>query len=190
MINIITPCSRPQNLPKLFGSIDFEKIHIWYIVYDTSNNRMFEKQFEGHPKITELECSKAGICGHPQTNYAIDLITDGYVYILDDDNIIHPEFWNIVSEFDGEHVFTFDQYRPSENRNLSGKEIIANRIDTAQFIVPAKLIGDVRWLEQQRGGDFHFINGIKQNHPTKFKYITGIYSYWNYIANAQLPSSF
>ena len=35
-ITIITPCIRIQNLPMLYESIKFDKIHKWIIVYDTT----------------------------------------------------------------------------------------------------------------------------------------------------------
>jgi hypothetical protein len=180
MINIITPCSRPGNLQKLFSSINFDQILMWYIIYDTSKNKTIDFQFQGNPKISELTCNIKGVCGHPQINYALDIIKEGYVYVLDDDNIIHPDFWKIVPEFDGEHVFTFDQYRVPWKSILHGNERQC-RIDTSQFIVPNKLIESVRWIEQEKFGDFKFIGDIKKNHPTKFKYIPGIYAYWNFL---------
>jgi hypothetical protein len=182
MINIVTACSRPENLPKLFSSIRFEHIHMWHIVYDTSKNNTIQFQFQGNPKISERTCDVKGICGHPQINYALDRIQEGYVYVLDDDNIMHPDFWNIVSKFDGEHVFTFDQFRSPQGRKLLGNQIKESKIDTSQFIVPRKLIGSTRWVEQKHNGDFFFINEIHNNHPTKFKYISGVYAYWNFLA--------
>jgi hypothetical protein len=159
----------------------FDLIRTWYIVYDTSKI-IYTKQFSDNPKVIELECNTKGVCGHPQINYAINKITDGYVYVLDDDNIMHPEFWKIAPHFDGEHVYTVDQLREPNRRVLLGNNISIGNIDTAQFIVPAKLIGDIRWPEQARCGDYAFISKINKKHPTKFRYIRGVFSYWNYLA--------
>lgn len=183
-IRIITACSRPENLKQLYDSIRFEMIHTWYIVYDTSKAN-WTKQFEGHPQIIELECNTKGVCGHPQINHALNLITEGYIYVLDDDNIIHSKFWKLVPLFDGENVYTFDQKRQNKNKILLGNNINRGFIDTSQFIVPYKLVDSVRWPEQERHGDYTFISAIKRNHPHNFKYIPGVASYWNYIKSVK-----
>ena len=180
-INIITACSRPTNLKQLYESIRFEMIDAWYIVYDTSTAGC-TKQFEMEPKIIEIECNTKGVCGHPQINHALNIITEGYIYVLDDDNVMHPNFWKLVPRFDGENVYTFDILRKPSNRSYRGDKIALTYIDTAQFIVPRNLVGDIRWPEQTRGGDYAFISAIKKNHPHKFTYVPGIASYWNYIS--------
>ena len=91
-IYIVTPCYRQQNLETIRKSIDFSVIHKWYIVYDTSRDRHYTKIFKD-PQIIELECSDFGIAGHPQRNFAIDIIEDGFIYFVDDDNIVHPNCW-------------------------------------------------------------------------------------------------
>ena len=34
------------------------------------------------------------VVGHAQRNTAIERISGGHVYFLDDDTIMHPDFWN------------------------------------------------------------------------------------------------
>lgn len=179
-IRIITACSRPENLKQLYDSIRFEMIHAWYIVYDTSKAKC-TKQFANNQKVVELECNTKGVCGHPQINHALNIITEGYIYVLDDDNIMHPNFWTIVPQFDGENVYTFDQIRMPGDKLLLGNSITYGYIDTAQFVVPRHRVSTVRWPEQMRGGDYAFISAIKRNNPHNFKYIPGVASYWNYI---------
>ena len=79
MLSIITPCCRQSNLSKLYDSIDFDKIDIWIIVYDTTS-KTYNKLYEEHPKIIEIECS-GGISGNPQRNYAMTLVDDGFMMI-------------------------------------------------------------------------------------------------------------
>jgi len=193
MLSIITACSRPQNLMKIYESIKFNQIEKWYIIYDTSKCRKYEEQFtvDLHAnKILELMYNKPGFAGHPQINYAIDLIEDGFVYIMDDDNIFHPTFWILLKDLDEEYIYTWDQDRIQENRILKGGQIEEEKIDTSQFIVPRFLIGSVKWAEQKSAGDFRFISQIYKKHETKFKYIPKIACYHNYIKKVRVAMCF
>jgi hypothetical protein len=184
MASIITACSRPQNLKKIYDSIKFEQVDKWYIIYDTSKCRKYDETFIGDSnaeKILELFCNKEGFAGHPQINYALDLIKDGFVYIMDDDNIFHPTFWTILKDLDLEFIYTWDQDRIQESRILKGGQIEREKIDTSQFIVPRNLIGSIKWAEQKSAGDFRFISQIYKKHEEKFKYIPKTACYHNFI---------
>jgi len=181
MLSIITACSRRDNLQAIRDSIDFRIIDMWYIIYDTSKGRKYTHQFKGESKIKELDYDKGGICGHPQINYAIDLIEDGFVYIVDDDNIVHPEFWKNYKSLDPDYIYTWDQNRIRENRTAKGGRIQLFFIDTSQFIIPRKYIGDIRWDNYKRNADFKFINTIHAQYPEKFKYIHKTLCYHNYL---------
>jgi hypothetical protein len=110
MLTIITPCCIQLNIQKVFNSIQFDKIEKWIIVYDTSKGRKYNKLYENHPKIIEVECN-AGISGNPQRNYGMTLVDDGFIYFLDDDNIVHPDFWSILDSLDPQYFYSFDQHR-------------------------------------------------------------------------------
>jgi hypothetical protein len=180
MLTIITPCCRQNNIPKLFNSINFNKIINWIIIYDTSNDRKYNKLYENNPKIMEVECT-GGISGNPQRNHGISLVNDGYIYFLDDDNIIHPEFWSIVDKLDNNNFYTFDQARTKGGKILRGNEIGIRRIDTAMFIVHKKHIGNITWKCDLYGADFFFISEININNAGKHTYINKTACYYNYL---------
>jgi hypothetical protein len=178
-LSIITPCSRPQNLEILKKSIDFNKIKYWYIVYDTSKGRSFVKRYN-HDKIIELQVNHK-CCGAPQRNLGIDAIKSGFVYMLDDDNIIHENFWKLIETFENDKVYTFDQERCLKDNKTSilpGGNYKKCRIDTAQFVVPRDLIGDQRW-NISGCADGIFIEELHRRHPDKFVYIKEIGCWWN-----------
>jgi hypothetical protein len=184
MLSIITACSRQKNLLKMMGSINFNLVDQWIIVYDTSKSRSYLHIFEKYPKIKEVDCNTPGVCGHPQINYALDMITEGFVYILDDDNLIHPNFWNVFPTLDINYIYTWDQVRnyniaTKKDTVLKGGNISRGEIDTAQFIVPIKYIGQTRWVVDKRFGDFNFINEIYSNYKSNFKYIQNKCAFWN-----------
>ena len=178
MLTIITPCCRPENLSKVYDSIQFEKIYQWIIVYDISNGRTCEKRYKGNPKIKELECN-TGISGNPQRNLALSLVDDGFIYFLDDDNIIHPNFWNIYDSFEPEKFYTFDQKR--ENTILLGNNIQLDKIDTAMFIVHKTHVNDLLWQEDKYNADGIFIVELYNKNKHLHVYINTIACYYNYL---------
>jgi len=190
MVSIITACSRPQNLKEIFNSIEFSKVDKWYIIYDTSKCRLYEFQFSTEPKILELTCDEPGFAGHPQINHALELIKDGFVYIMDDDNIFHPTFWTLLPTLDKDSIYTWDQNRIQEKRIMKGGQIKQEKIDTSQFIVPRNLIGPIRWSVNKSAGDFRFIKQVFKKHEDKFKYIPKIACYHNYIKKVRLALCF
>jgi hypothetical protein len=161
--------------------MNFDIITTWYIIYDTSKNRDYTFKYEIHPKIKEFKCNTEGVCGHPQINYALNMIKEGFVYVLDDDNIIHPNFWKILPTLDNNVIYTWDQLRCDTNSIMKGGNITRNCIDTAQFIVPRKYIGNIRWVKNERCGDYTFISEIYKKHSKAFKVIDDVCCYFNYL---------
>ena len=190
MLSIITACSRPQNLKQIYESIDFSQVNKWYIVYDTSKCRIYDFQYKTEQNIIELSCDKEGDAGHPQINVALDLIKEGFVYIMDDDNIFHKKFWILLPTLDPEFVYTWDQNRIQEGRILKGGQIEERKIDTSQFIVPRNLIGSTRWIEKKAAGDFRFISQIYKKFEEKFKYISEVACYHNFIQKVRVAVCF
>lgn len=180
-LSIITPCSRQNNIPKLFDTINFEKIHQWIIVYDTSKDRKYNKMYENNSKIMELECDNVGVAGHPQRNYGTKFVDDGYIYFLDDDNIIHPQFWSVVDMLDNERFYTFNQERNKDGTILYGNNIAVYNIDTAMFIIHKKHIGDIKWISDKYEADGYFICDINKNNEGKHVFVNLTACYYNYL---------
>ena len=191
-IFIITPCCRPANLETLYESINFDLIHRWYIVYDTSRNRTYRKRYPDHPKIVELECSDVGSAGHPQRNLAMKVIEDGMIYFLDDDTIMHPDIWSVMPTLDGDHYYTWDQLRNKNGDNtdwalfknekgkiLRGNVLKLQHIDTAQFIFPKKLIGSYNWKKDDYKADGLFMEYLHARNPSAHVYIPKVLCYYN-----------
>ena len=191
-LSIITPCSRPVNLKRIAESIQFDKIDRWYIVYDTSplfskgentsKQRTYEKQFLDNPKVSELECPVNSGWGNAQRNLAIGLVTDGLVYFLDDDNIIHEAFWQELPSFDLDHLYSFDRYHCNKQIVVQGGRLQEKFIDTAQYIVPRRLIGDLVWdIHYGCGSDGRFVEDLQRLHGSKHVYVPKVLAYYNYL---------
>ena len=180
MLSIITPCYRQSNLKKLYESINFDKIDKWIIVYDTSKDRKYEYIYVDNPKIIETECT-GGVYGHPQRNHGMKLVDDGFIYFLDDDNIIHPDFWSIVSSLDDQYFYTFDQLRNKYGGILYGNNIKVKHIDTAMYIVHKKHIKDILFKTNLYDADGHFICDILRQNAQSHIYIQKIACYYNHL---------
>jgi hypothetical protein len=182
-ISIITPCSRIHNLLALYESIKFDKIHKWIIVYDTTVNR-YSHSFLSHKKIIEVDCKSSlnGIVGNTQRNYGLSFVEDdNYIYFLDDDNIIHPNFWKIIEELETDTIHTFNQYRDKHGNILLGNRIEINYIDTAMYIIHKNMIGNIKWQEDLYAADGKFITDLYATGKYKHKYFNKYYCYYNYL---------
>ena len=182
MLTIITPCCRQANLKYLHASIDFDKIDKWIIVYDTSKDRSYTKLYKNTPKILEVECNIVGAAGHPQRNFGMLFVNDGYIYFLDDDNIIHPNFWTIAQAADNEKFYTFSQLRDKKKGSvLDGNTIKVGSIDTAMFLFHKRHVGSIRWIENLYEADGYFICAIDAANKGSHVFINSIACYYNYL---------
>jgi hypothetical protein len=178
-ITIITPCGRPDKLPEVIKSINFNKIYKWIIVYDELITKKNINQFN-HPQIKEYTHTSEGVSGNPQRNFGLDQIEDDdtFVYFLDDDNIIHPNFYEIIPILKKNKIYTFDQ----QGTGLLGNVIENSKIDTAQFLYYYKFFKSIKWnLMVSGGSDFQFINDCITLRPKSHIYINKLYCYYNWI---------
>ncbi len=95
MIHIITPCTRPDNLQVIQKSIPIECT--WHVVLDSS-----VQGFDRNAGLRAVvyQSPYTGHAGNPNRNYALDSIVFedlDWIYVLDDDNIIHPRWYESVS---------------------------------------------------------------------------------------------
>lgn len=108
------------------------------------------------------------------------MVESGMVYFLDDDNIVHPDFWSL--EFYSSFFYTFDQLRDRKNPKniLWGNKVEIGKIDTAMFIVPKSMCID--WDKTAYDADGKFIVNIKKENPENHIYIPKIAAYYNYLS--------
>ena len=181
-LSIVTACSRPHFLPKLYESIDFDKIKQWIIVYDTSKGYKFQQLYPDNPKILELESEKPTLIGGVPKTMGIQLIESGFVYIMDDDNIVHPDFWKLIDsmEFDSRYFYTFNSFICADGSVLYGNQCKTGTIDTSQYIIPRNMIGTNIW-DDTYDGDGKFIEKVYNANKDKLFYINKVCSYYNFL---------
>lgn len=142
-ITLITPCSRPQNIEVMRRSINFPCR--WFVVYDAD---LVPDDAFTDPAIINMAI-KGGVTGSAQRNLALDNITDGWVYCLDDDNLMHPDFYasavRISTQMPYLTAILFSQETGHGVRGVAPRTVKVGMIDMAQFIIRREIIGNLRF---------------------------------------------
>lgn len=171
-LNIITPCSRPQNLKVISESINIPKDNYrWIVVFDGL-------EIPEVPSNCEAYCIKDSnsVYGNAQRNYGLDLVIDGNIYFNDDDTVMHPELWDEIKDKDADFI-TFKQSNKDGSLRLDGMKILLNFIDSHNFIVSAKCI-NTRWALDRYDADGYFAMDCHKN-AKDVLYIPKILSVYN-----------
>lgn len=157
MIYIITPCTRPFNLEAIKNSIPKECV--WVVCYDG----MVKNKPDVENAIT-LRCPETGIFGNPTRNFAIEgikhlLTDDDWIYIMDDDNIVHPNWYDGVKDLlDSQKMISWAQEFPQSGvydfggkiRTKTPEKPEVAKIDTAMYMMKWSAVKDLRfplWYE-------------------------------------------
>lgn len=192
-LSIITSCSRPEAIFEVYNSVKgmVKKLEdgtyniYWYIIYDGEkvkepNRRNFTNE---DAWIVEGSTSEAGK-GYSQRNFALNMIKDGWICFLDDDNIIHPEFYNEISKHLDEDLngIIIDQIFKFGNNRLVAKpeNMRVCNIDIAQYILRREYIGEKRF-NLEYCSDGHFIEELYSSNSNKFLFINQSLCYYNYL---------
>lgn len=176
MLFVVTPCSRPENLEKIAPTIpDFCQ---WIVLHEQSLSL---------PKIqnmTTIVCPKTGFVGADGRNYFLDnfiLNDDDWIYSLDDDNIIHPDFYKIekflLEDFSLVHWGQLNKDNTVRLKPLS--DIIIDTIDAACFISQWKYNKNVRYNTDVYNYDGFYAIDCAKNGP-RLK-LDMYLSYYNYL---------
>ncbi len=144
MIYIVTPCMRTGQLETLRNSIPADGSCEWVIVYDAA---VRPRCIDGAVNIAS---PYAGHFGSRHLNLALDMIRwrDGdWFMALDDDNIIHPHWWKTIEPMlkTGAEYIGWSQQRAEEHRCLQACEPRKYAIDTASYMVCARLARTIRF---------------------------------------------
>jgi hypothetical protein len=153
-LNIITPCSRPENLLKISESINIpEENYRWIVVCDSDslpNEELIPKNCEIY-HYKDLE----SISGNSQRNHALNMIDNGFIYFNDDDTLIHPELWVYIKDLENDFI-SFIQLNKNGNLRLLGNFINIGYIDSHNFIVNRKIVGESRFIINKYDADGYF----------------------------------
>ena len=185
---IITPVSRIENLSKIFKSINWNYVTKWIIVYDKKIIKKNPYLFKNIPSVVELlNFTKSSIRGSGQRNTGIEYLlkekkNNSFVYFLDDDNIIHPNFYNIYKKFKDENIYTFSQ-QVKIRHIRAGNKFKLYHIDTAMFVTSLTIIKNIRWKMNTHETDYHFIKECLSKNKNRYVCINNVGCYYNYLSD-------
>ena len=187
-LSIITPCSRPFNLPAIYSSIlEMETDDVeWIIVYDNIDIDKRILMYEKNVKIKLFKSIREDGDNYAsrQRNIGIENASGDYLYFLDDDNLAHRYLYSKMNIYgNGDNIITFNQFTIKWERKLSSfdiKKFKITELDTAQFLVPRKYKS--RWRHRPLIEEYDYIMDlIEEVGYDKFFYIDRLYSYRNYL---------
>lgn len=177
-LNIITPCSRPENLPTISQSIKEsipEGKYRWLVVFDADE---VPDEIPDNCEAYAIRNPQSST-GNAQRNHALDLIEKGHIYFNDDDTVIHPELWEWVS---GHYVdfISFSQAHKEGGIRLKGDDISVAKIDSHNFIVSTHIAKDVRFVLDKYEADGIFAEQCYSKASTKV-FIDKVLSIYNQL---------
>jgi hypothetical protein len=176
-INIVTPCSRPESLRAIADSINIAKNHYrWIVVFDAD-----EVPSVGIPANAEAHAYhvEGGSAGHAQRNFANKMIQGGYVLQIDDDTILHPDFWEAVKDCT-EDLVCWKQCHKDGLHRLNAGEWHLGHIDSGSFMADRKVIGDSQWIFNRYDADGYFAQEMRAK-TESVKTIQQYLSFYNYL---------
>jgi hypothetical protein len=175
-LNIITPCSRPENLLKISESINIpKKNYRWIVVCDSDllpNDELIPNNCEiYHHKDTNSSS------GNSQRNHAINMVKEGHIYFNDDDTLVHPELWNNIKNLTNDFI-SFIQSDKDESIRLLGDLIEVSYIDSHNFIVSKNIVGNTKFIIDKYDADGYFAKECYEKSINKI-YIDKVLSIYN-----------
>lgn len=195
--NIITRCSRLQNLPKVQASIfqngkyDIE----WHILFDTT--RLKDIPADLLNKLDKSKIKLHFVWGdgtdylYPQMSDLAKTFTDGFVVVVDDDNIVHPQFYHevvkTIKASDGtQRIFVVNQYVGGKDftglnvREAKPENMKYQGVDIAQLIFHHSVFQQYDFTGHY-AGDGILIDKIYEEQPQWFSYIPKELCYYNHL---------
>jgi len=151
MIHIITPCSRPDNLEIIKKSIP--ETCLWWVGLDA---KVEKEVIVEKAKIVKSPYS--GNFGNMTRNYVMENLQaddSDWVYFLDDDNVVHPEWLEGVSDHlkNNNFIVWGQLHKNGQIRLKPVTEPRVNRIDTACFMIRWEILKNFRFHESAYAAD-------------------------------------
>ena len=206
-INIITRCTRTSNLLTIKeGVLNTPKgVTVnWHIVFDTGALKDIDAEVLSNltdtvnVKLHFVKGQRGGLL-YPEVSDIIRTIKSGWIYLLDDDNIIHDDFYktikasiknlpvaqvHIVSQLVAGKDFTGQEIRVASRENTAFQ-----KIDIAQMVINRSIF-DTHSFSANYAADGFFIEEVLKTHGDSFVWIDKVLCHYNYlekVPSAKIP---
>lgn len=197
-INIVTAVSRPENLLRIHQSMIESAVGTganvrWLLVVDAPGH-VPESVFKMIRDSSRIKVERVIYPDGPvrfgiaQKNMGIDLVEEGFYHCLDDDNIVHPDFFmgitKAIAANPGKKAFAFNQQRWDRHGDLraSPENMRKFHVDNTMFVVHKDLIGEDRYdLSKAGEEDFYFFRKLYDKDPGTFVFLDETLAYYNFL---------
>lgn len=204
-ISIITRCTRPHNLDKIkesiFGNIPSGCDINWHILFDTSVLKDIDAELLSrlNDDTIKLHFKKGDEWGN--WNRLNDLIQglNGWIYNLDDDNLLHEKFYTRIQEAISNNPkclgIVFSQkvggidFSGVDVREADPKNMVVQKVDLAQWLIHSELHLNNLYGSGYRA-DGEFIESLYKQNRESFIFIKDILCYYNALekkSTAKVP---
>lgn len=209
IINIITRCTRIQNLEKIKNSIFIERPNVdvnWHVIFDIDvlkeisfdilSKLQLENIFIHYHTLGEKKLDKSG-GWHINLTPIINRL-QGWIYILDDDNLLHKDFYLTVYQEQLSNqdklIFLFNQEVGGRDftgltvRKVDLENLKVGQIDTAQFLIHTDVFNKLGYrFGNGYCADGQFIENFFNFNSYYFHKIDKIICYYNAITTQRKP---
>jgi len=197
VINLVTAVSRPENLKRIHKSICLSLSQStlnarWILVVDDPEaiKPATKAVLDEGPFEVRIIVFEGGKCayGIDQKNAGMASITDGFYHCMDDDNIVHPDFFmgieRAIRTNPKKRAFAFGQKRWDNVKTLTAAPdlMVYGKVDNTMFVVHSSLIGGYRYDRSKSGReDFLFFRNLYDLFKDEFVFLSETLAYYNFI---------
>ena len=172
MIHILTPCSRPMNLVMIAPSIPPKCS--WKVAFDKSTGvqsrgKWYTSEYTGH-------------WGHPIRNEMLSRLKakpDDYILFLDDDNLIHPNWYEHIKGSTADMVTWGQENKDGSVRLRATSEPKVGNIDMGSFMVKYKIAKQLKFTNLYEADGIFAMEAAKT--ASDIQVINESISYYNYL---------
>lgn len=174
----------------------------WHVMFDTNSLKDIDAELLSDLKdnSTHYYFEKGDSKGmlYPQCSKLILTLEDGWVYFVDDDNIIHEHFYkyinninkaqalvHVVSQRVGGKDFSKLEYRIASAENMK-----VGQVDLAQYIIHCDVFKEGYEFTADYCADGILISKIYAENPQWFTFTDEVLSHYNYLqkkSTAKVP---
>jgi len=207
-IHIITRCTRLNNLPKIEDSVfnSPKDVNVsWHLIFDIGSlievpTWIFERYKD---KNVKFYFEKVGNRSLSVVNSVVKTIKnqDDWIYFLDDDNIIHKNFYTRITKEINNHphkngfIFSqdvdFKDFTKRKIRIAEPNKVKLRHIDLAQYFLKRNMFSGNNWFKPRSwGSDGVFIEDLYNQKKNEFCFITDVLCHYNYlekVSSARIP---
>lgn len=201
-INIITRCSRLNYLNEIKKSIFNTNLDIeWHIVFDMSKIieipiYLLKELYDNNIKLYFIDDSNDDYL-YPQCGEIASKLSDGWVYFIDDDNIIHENFYKkiekIITKYNEKKIIIVSQkvdgkdFTKLDIRIASPENTKYQGIDIAQILFHHSIFKQYNFMGHYSADGF-LIEKIFKENSNYFLWVDNVLSYYNYFVKERKPN--